>query len=132
MITLTHANAVKQQNTDIKQQVLSLLKWDALEYAEFQELQGYIYLKEEFGTTPFVELLPYQSLFWKWWINHWIKRDADFLNAVGKFNLKVEYLRQAYEVHNSPEVIEFRPQSAILRQSYSVMIGNLIKDAQNG
>jgi hypothetical protein len=132
MMTLTHTSTIEQKSLTIKEQVLNLLQWSDLDYAEFQELQGYVYLKAEFGNTPFVELLPYQSLFWKWWINHWLKRDAAFLKQVSHYKLPLKNIRIGYEAHHNPNKVCFKPQAVILRQSYSVMIGNLIKAVQNG
>jgi len=120
-----------KDNAQIKAQIITLLEWSELDYAEFQELQGYRYLRSEFGNDPFVNLLPYQSLFWKWWINHWLKRDEEFLTVVKNYNLKLDNLRKGYEIHHNPTSMQFKPQSAILRQSYSIMIGNLIKAVQN-
>lgn len=124
----TFINQVRIGAKSTFQEVMDVLHWDDLQYANFQESMGYEYLKAEFGEgVPFVRELPYTAEFWAWWKNHWQKRDVLFLLEAEKLDLSNRVL--LYRQYHSSEDFYFRPHRKILEKSYSIMIGKVIKQA---
>lgn len=124
----TFINQIRVQALSQKEQVMSALQWSDLQYAEYQEQMGYLYLKSEFGSDSlYVAELPYSPEFWAWWKNHWSKRDQLFLMDAYKLDLS-ERLTLYSQLHN-PYEFHFRPHSKVLEKTYSCMISRVIKEA---
>jgi len=125
---MTYIQKVRQGNAAIKMQVQNLLGWDDLQYATFQQEQGYAYLRAQFDIdTPLVDRIPEHKEYWSWWRLHWIKRDREFLdmsNMLFKSEME-EYYRQLHD----PESMAFWPHAAILEETYTEMIHQLVKGA---
>lgn len=118
---------MRRESAAIKLQVQNLLKWDDLQYAIFQENQGRAYLQSLFGAgIPLVDDLPNHKAFWSWWVNHWNKRDREFLEMSGL--LFPQELESYYQELNSPDSVVFYPHSAILEATYEAMVHKLIKE----
>lgn len=129
METLTHIQKVKVENQTIKQRVMQLLKWDDLQYGEFQASMGYIYLQAEIEDSQMIQVLIEQKSYWSWWINHWVKRDRIFLENHPRH--RGEITEKAYKLAHNPNAVTFRLHKTILRHSYAEMMGKLIKQAVN-
>ena len=123
----THIEQVRRENAAIKMQVQNLLKWDDLRYALFQESQGKAYLQSVFGAgVPLVDDLPNHRAFWSWWVNHWNKRDREFLEMSGL--LFPHELEAYYQELHTPNSVAFYPHSAVLEDTYEAMVHKLVKE----
>jgi hypothetical protein len=122
----SHIERVRQENASIKTQVLNLLGWSELAFAEFQEAAGFAYLKAQFGDIQLAADLPSHKAFWSWWLMHWVRRDREFLELSGLlFRHELEgYYR---EIHD-PLSVPFRPHAAVMEDTYSDMMHRLIKE----
>lgn len=122
----THIERVRQENAAVKTQVLNLLGWDELAFAEFQEAAGLDYLRSQFGDITLAMDLPHHKAFWAWWLLHWLRRDREFLEMSGLlFRHELEsYYRELHDPYSVP----FQPHSVILEESYGKMIHGLIKE----
>lgn len=130
MPILTHITKVKHENLTVKTKVQDTLGWSSIEYAEFQEKMGLDYLiKELEGCSDYVDLIAKEKLFWSWWINHWVKRDIAFL--VDAYGLNQRWCRKLYMARNNPNSAYFNLSMSLMKQSYAVMIGKLIKEIHN-
>jgi hypothetical protein len=123
---VTHIERVRQENAAVKTQVLNLLGWDDLAFAEFQEAAGLEYLRSQFGGITLALDMPHHKAFWAWWLLHWVKRDREFLEMSGLlFRHELEgYYRELHDPHSMP----FQPHSVILEESYNLMIHRLVKE----
>lgn len=125
----THIQAVKTENQTVRERVQNALGWTDLQYAEYQEQQGYRWLIMEIGDNPDTQKLIYNKLFWSWWINHYVKRDKAFL-ADFEHGKRKDILRMTYALRHNPKCTVFKSKYADqLQQSYGVLIGKLIKCA---
>lgn len=123
----THIEKIRRENAVTKMQVQNLLKWDDLRYGLFQEEQGKAYLQSIFGQgIPLVDDLPNHRTFWSWWVNHWNKRDREFLEMSGL--LFPHELETYYQELNTPNSVTFYPHSAILEETYEAMVHKLVKE----
>lgn len=130
METLTHIQKVKIENQTIKERVQAVLKWDDLQYGNFQAAMGELYLKTELDcSTELANELMRSKIYWSWWINHWVQRDKVFLyhNPCHQGHVTVA----AYKLAHNPQAIVFKPHNTILRYSYAEMMGKLIDSKVN-
>jgi hypothetical protein len=124
---VTHIETIRRAHAAVKLQVLNLLGWDDLRYGLFQEEQGKAYLKAIFGEgIPLVDDLPNHRAFWMWWVNHWTKRDQEFLEMSGL--LFAHELEEYYRELHTPDSLVFFPHSIILEATYEAMVHKLIKE----
>lgn len=108
-----------------QQQVQRLLGWDDLMYGIFQNEKGLEYLRRVVGSDEKgIKMLMRSELFWRWWVNHWNRRDEEFL---GYAKATPQHMREAYyhDLHDA-DGFEFYPHRIIMEQSYAEMVGNLI------
>lgn len=124
---ITHLEKVRQENASIRLQVLNVLGWDELAYGEFQEEAGLNYLTHTYGPIPLIEDLPKHKAFWSWWVNHWVRRDREFLEMSGL--LFPNELENYYKSLHDPASFQFHPHSIILEDSWETMVHALIKEA---
>lgn len=128
MNKVSHIEKVRRENASIQTQVMNLLGYDELRYAEYQEEMGRTYLKDMFGEgTPLVDDIPNHKVFWSWWKLHWIRREREFLEMAGmlfRHELETYYI----ELHH-PDGMHFRPHAGVLEATYHEMIHKLIKEA---
>lgn len=131
-ITKSRIASVRVQNATNREIVLALLEWDDLKYCEFQMQMGEEYLTRTLGTDTYgIEILVKSQLFWKWWINHWNKRDQIFLlRFTGSYS--TDTLREEYRFEHNPSNLVMSPNKVILEESYSVMIQQLIDQDRKG
>jgi DNA-binding LytR/AlgR family response regulator len=123
----THINRVRQITANVKMQVQNLLGWDDMQYAAFQEAQGYAYLNSLFANAPLADHIPEHKEYWSWWKLHWLRRDREFLDMAGLL-FPGEYQTYYEELH-TPDTLAFRPHAAILERTYTAMIHQLTKNA---
>lgn len=115
-----------------KQEVCRLLGMTEEVYCQYQEQQGLEYMASIMGSDDWsIDYLAKNSLFWKWWINHWNARDEEFLTYAkgAPYRMRVNF----YHSLNSIEGFEFYPHKSILAESYRLMreiIEPLAKEAQ--
>lgn len=105
--------------------VCRLLGWDMLAYGEFQQAAGLQYISEQVcGDAESVQTVAESPIFWAWWVNHWNRRDAEFLTYAGGYSSESRVL--LYENLNNIAGFEFYPHTIILEQAYAQMVGNMI------
>ncbi|MFD2961336.1 MULTISPECIES: hypothetical protein [Olivibacter] len=126
MKKLSYIEQIRRVTRTNQERVMSLLGWDDLQYAQYQEEMGYLYLSHEYGDTPFINELPYTSAFWKWFKNQWAKREQIFLLAADTMSYRDRL--KAYKALHNPESFEFHPHRKIMEKSYANMISNVIKE----
>lgn len=112
-----------------KQQVIRLLGWSELEYCNYQEEVGLQYMRKVLETDEQgISYLSKNELFWKWWVNHWNYRDAEFLIDA---KATPAVLRPGlYRDLNSIEGFEFYPHSEIMEVSYNALMSEMFLDAR--
>ena len=114
-----------------KQQVIRLLNWTEIQYCEYQQQKGIEYLKhilevDEYG----IQMQISNQLFWRWWVNHWNRRDEEFL-TYGAF--APERMREnLYNDLHDPFGFEFYPHSVIMEAGYNTLIKEIMTDARKG
>lgn len=123
----SNIESVRQENASIRLQVLNVLGWDELAYGEFQQEAGLNYLRHTYGAIPLIDDLPKHKAFWSWWVNHWMRRDRDFLEMSGL--LFTNELTNYYRGLHDPAGFQFHPHSVILEDSWHIMVHALIKEA---
>lgn len=112
-----------------KQQVTRLLGWTEQQYCEYQQEKGIAYLHhvleiDEAGIKMQIQ----NPLFWRWWVNHWNRRDEEFLTyASGTPKRMIENL---YNDLNDPFGFEFYPHRVIMDASYNGLIKEIMQDAR--
>lgn len=115
----------------LKAQVMALLNWSEMQYAELQFSQGVEYLKTYLkGNEHDMRLLEYSSVFWAWWRNHWTQRDENFMAIHHAHPLRrVDIARQLYEQYNRGRLLanSIHPNAVVLNESYALMIDELIQ-----
>lgn len=122
----THVESLRHQLAATKQQVLKLLGWSILKYAQFMEAQGIAYLHHAFGTEcPLIDRVPEHKEFWSWWKLHWMKREQEFLEL--STMLFPSELESYYTELHQPQNIKHTPQAEILEASYEKMMHGLVK-----
>ena len=108
-----------------QRQVMLLLGWSDLQYGIFQNEKGLQYLRRVVGADEVgIKMLMNGKLFWRWWVNHWNRRDEEFL---GYGKAYPEHMREAYyyDLHDT-EGFEFYPHRIIMEQGYAALVGELI------
>lgn len=106
-----------------KQQVIRLLNWTDMQYCIYQQNKGYEYMRQVIGSDELgVRYLAKNALFWKWWINHWNRRDEEWLGYAA--SAPARHRENLYRDLHSINGCEFYPHRLIMETSYD----NLIKD----
>jgi len=96
-------------------QVCKALGWSDLQYKSYQEQTGLDYLQSVVGADDWgLDHLKKTPIFWSWWINHWNKRDQEFLSFSNP-SLSL------YHSMNAHEGFEFYPHRIIMEQSYAIL-----------
>jgi hypothetical protein len=121
----------KQQAELLKREICRLLKWDELQYCEFQYRYGCEYLQHFLPGDPVgIDLLLKQRLYWNWWKNQWHNRDHAFLASVALHlvSLTMEDLTVIYTYHHDVRILvrEISPNGIILSSSYKI-VGGVVK-----
>lgn len=127
-ITKSRIASVRVQNATNREIVLALLEWDDLKYCEFQMQMGEEYLIRTLENDAYgIEILIKSQLFWKWWINHWNKRDQIFLMRFSG-SYSVDVLVDEYKFEHNPSNLVMSPNKVILEESYAVMIQQIVDE----
>lgn len=99
-----------------------MLKWSDLDYTTFQFESGLVYLNETLRLHDFeVEMLSYDELFWKWWINEWNLLDSvqtPLFERMQRPLLVSDYVR----IHTLA-MVDKSPSNVVLEESYAKFIG---------
>ena len=121
---------IREENSYTKANVMELLGWTSLQYAEFQEEMGYVYLHEELGLQhALVREFVYTRHFWGWWIKHWIKRDVQFLKTVHSFGAAT--WECMYKAHHRVSSDIFRPHKEMMKPDIEKYIKHLEDENAN-
>ncbi|SDG31742.1 hypothetical protein SAMN05421827_105115 [Pedobacter terrae] len=121
-------NAQKFITEANKQRVCQLLGWSLDDYTQYQENKGLEYLREVVCCDLWsVNNVAKAPLFWKWWVNHWNARDAEFVADASSWPL--DWLRRKYNDLNAVDGFTFWPHKIIMEQSYAYMIGDVNKES---
>lgn len=111
-----------------KQKVCQLLDWTDLDYAIYQEEKGLEYLEHVICCDAWsVNNVAKCKMFWRWFINHWNIRDAQFIGEYGNYPRGL--LKYKYEDLNDVESIKFYPHRVIMENTYQLMIDAVNKEA---
>lgn len=111
-----------------KQQVCKLLGWSLEQYAEYQQKQGLVYLEEVICCDAWsVNNVAKSPLFWRWWVNHWNARDAEFIAQTRYW--PISWRGRKYEDLNDVDGFNFWPHRVIMEQTYCLMIDKLNKES---
>lgn len=118
-------------NSNLQQQIETLLKWDDLYYSKFI-LEGgisylHFYIKDEGGEI--IDHIRRSKIFWNWWKLHWAARDKEFIET----NVDVLDYRIARQIYNSvhdPATLaaQIYPSGVVLGESYASMIDQMNKE----
>jgi len=124
----THIESVRQRNASVRMQVLNVLGWDEMKYAQLQEQSGRDWVADRMGSDTYMsdEILKHRA-YWAWWRMHWARRDAEFLDMAGMLFSKE--LESYYRELHTPNAIGYFPHSPILDATYGEMIHKLVKEA---
>lgn len=108
--------------------VCFLLRLSAEQYSQLQYQAGIDYLRTKGYDASMCAVIESSRIFWNWWRNEWATRDQAFVNSVEKGDT-LAMLKEQYLYNNSPRTLaaSVHPNATVLNESYSVMIGQLIK-----
>lgn len=111
-----------------KQEVCKLLGWTMAQYVAYQQEKGLEYLADQVcGDLWSVNQVAKTPLFWRWWVNHWNARDAEFIADVR--NWPIDWRTRKYEDLNAVEGFTFWPHKVIMEQSYAHLIYDVNREA---
>lgn len=100
-----------------KHEVCKLLGITEQAYCQYQEQNGQEYMQQVMGSDDWgIDQMAKNFLFWRWWINHWNKRDEEFLIYAkdAPHDLRLKF----YHSLNSVEGFEFFPHKSIMQESH--------------
>lgn len=120
---------IKKQMQTTRQRVMSLLRWNESQYAEYQYKMGKQYLQSYIPRDPEgIDMLISSRIFWNWWKNQWLLRDMAFMDSeIEKVN-HATALSIYLNLHNPDALIQcIYPTGAVLEAGYAVMIDNVNK-----
>lgn len=110
--------------------ITAALEWTEQEYANFQYESGLAYLEHYIPTDQHgIDMLSRSRIFWRWWVNHWNQRDAQFLSLYTPEFSHPKILQKVYRgFHDVFTLVnEIYPNATILSDSYAVMIDHFNK-----
>lgn len=126
----SYTQHIKERQQTAKQQVMQLLGWDELRYAEMQYRAGRQYLQSYIPNDPEgIDALERSRIFWAWWKNQWLIRDTAYLNRnIAKVSRSSA--RRIYEYVHNPEALvhAIYPNGVVLDESYARMIEDFNKE----
>lgn len=111
-----------------KQRVCQMLRWTALDYANYQQNKGLEYLEKVICCDAWsVNNVAKCTKFWQWWVNHWNNRDAQFIGEYG--NYPKGLLRHKYDDLHDLEGFKFYPHRHIMESTFALMIDEVNQEA---
>lgn len=125
----SYTQHIRKEQAGTRRQVMSLLRWNETQYADYQYRQGTAYLQSYISNDPQgIDMLVASRIFWAWWRNQWMIRDRQFLDSkVSRLN-HITTLSIYLNLHNADALVShIYPSGAVLEDSYAQMIGNVIK-----
>ncbi len=138
-----NAQRQAQKREALKIAVMRSLRWNEFTYNKFLFDQGIEYLYTHMGVplesrtvkvkeaSDWVLLIAKSSIFWSWWKNHWMQRDAYFLDRIQIMNCKS--IETFYcKVQNGVALSEtIHPHRIVLEEAYAPMMDELIAVEKN-
>jgi hypothetical protein len=106
-----HIQELREQATSQEAKIMNLLQWDYERYCLFKYKAGLAFLDDYCeDDEELYKLLESSRTWWGWWKNHWLSRDASFVNPELVSHLSkihVAYRVSTYrELHNVRELLE--------------------------
>ena len=130
----SYTNHIKNEMQSTKARIMALLNWSEVDYGNFQYETGLSYLRFYIpDDIEGIDMLTRSRIFWNWWKNHWLQRDAGFISYKRSLTeCKTRTLIKIYQAVHCPQALagELRPHAIVLTETYSVMIGKLIDSTQ--
>lgn len=123
----THIETVRQRNAAVRMQVLNLLGWDDMRYAQFQEQMGLAWVEAKLTDTYIASEIVKHREFWSWWRMHWVRRDMEFVD-MASYLFPSEIEEYYLSLHKVEEMMFF-PHARVMNDTYEHMIHRLIKEA---
>jgi hypothetical protein len=119
----------------LKTDVMQWLLWSDFDYSDCQFESGMLYLETYLGgDASTIHLLSNSKVFWAWWRNQWNRRDESFKSIMTNVIIRdIEVRREIYRDYNDGEklVKEIHPNTVVLHESYTEMVGAVIKAKQS-
>lgn len=113
-------------------EICRLLGWTDLEYNTFMWETGVEYLNYYLPNDTWgKQMLEGNKTFWRWWINQFANRDAEFLqNVKGDRNaLQLCYMLEYHDAKILAE--EIYPAGVSMGNSYKTMVQNIIDEVNS-
>jgi hypothetical protein len=91
---------------------------------------GCRYLQSYISTDPAgIDMLVSSRIFWNWWKNQWLFRDASFVGGNIRNVSHSKALSMYLNLHDADILIQsIYPSGAILDNGYAIMISQVIKE----
>lgn len=105
-------NKVKSANEQNREQVINLLQITEMAYYDYLLDMGKYYLTDIIQVGVWRDDFLSSGVFWKWWLNHWSKWDAQFLTEA-KGTPRQEWHQLYDDIHNANST-QFKPHAAVL------------------
>lgn len=128
----TQTTILNERAKLLKLRVCQLLGWTEMEYAEFQFACGKQYLQHYIPRDPEgIDELVTSKLYWNWWKLMWTNRDWAYLdeNENDLQALHQSNREKLYKHLHDPHALSLAttPPGVVLEESYSKLIGEIIK-----
>lgn len=124
----TYIESIRERNAAIRMQVLNVLGWDDMQYAQLQEESGRHWIAKRLGNDVYMaEEITRHKEFWSWWRMHWTKRDQEFLEMASM--LFADEVQAYYREIHSVETMGYYPHAALMDAAYTDMVHKLVKEA---
>lgn len=117
---MSHTSIMQQMAQSQKKQICELLNIEEEQYAQMQYEAGLEYLEAYLGNDQWaIDELERSKLYWSWWKNHWVARDAQYLEN-NPHLLSLDERRKHYNHANNPAVLicTISPGRVILEPIY--------------
>jgi hypothetical protein len=116
---------------NIQQQVISFLKWDEGQHAQFVYDCGIAYLENLIPEYPqIISDISKTRNYWNWWEKHWELRDMEWLEAIEGAYGSNQYFENLYKEHHDPHTLAsaIYLNGKVLEESYANLISEITKD----
>jgi hypothetical protein len=127
----SYTQHIAEKTLSAKHQVMQLLKWTPQQYADYQYKMGCQYLQAYIPNCPQqIDELVASRIFWNWWKNQWLFRDAAFINS-DIVKISDATAIKIYLATNDGDVLayEIYPSGVVLNICYAEMIADVQKQA---
>lgn len=104
-----------------------MLGWTDEEMFDFKSALGIWYIRSRYGENAYTESILSSSDFWAWFLNHWERRDNDFL---GRWVNKVVDFAKEYRSFHTLHCNDYYPHRGMLddwkEQGDAAIMGRII------